>query len=306
VQSRDLLQVAEIWVPDESGHRLILQSGCYGQAKEFRSVSEAMEFRKGVGLPGRVWEAGRPIVLNHFRGSGFLRADAAARAGLVAGLGFPVYRGGSCVAVCLLLFGGSEPQSSVFEVWAPEAASGELALVSGYHGQLDAFRRLSALMKIPPGVGLPGRVWEGRAPILLDRLDDSGAFFRAAAAETYGLSMGLGLPVFSEGTLSSILLMLAGRGSPLARAIEVWVPNPSGDALVLKSSVYQTSTAPVPDRSYRKGEGLAGAVWASLMPKVVDTNAYPSSESARDGIERGIGIPVVDGQRFTAAVLLLN
>jgi len=314
VFSQSLLQVAEIWTPDPSGHSLTLQSGCYGESQDFRSVSAGMEFRKGVGLPGRVWESEQPIVLNHFRGgSGFMRSEAAARAGLVAGLGFPVFRGEKCAAVCLLLFGGPQPQAGVLEVWAPEV-SGALALVSGYHGQLDTFRRVSALMKIPSGIGLPGRVLEARAPMLLESLSDSTAFIRAAAAETYGLHSGLGLPIFSDGVLTSIVVMLAGRSSPLARSVEVWVPNSNADELVLAASAYETqaleAAAKAGPASFRKGQGLPGALWESGMPVVVDSRAEGadqlSATLATGDLEMGIGIPIFDGEMFRGAVLLLN
>jgi signal transduction histidine kinase/CheY-like chemotaxis protein len=67
---------------------------------EFEAVSRRTEFRRGVGLPGRVWAAGRPawipdVVLD----TNFPRAPFAARAGLHGAFGFPIVRGGAVLAV---------------------------------------------------------------------------------------------------------------------------------------------------------------------------------------------------------------
>jgi hypothetical protein len=313
--SRNLVQVAEIWAPDASGLRLTLRGGSYGDLHEFRAATEGMTFLRGVGLPGRAWEEGRPVVLNHFRGgSGFVRVEAAAKAGLVAGVGFPIFHGRKCVAVCVLLFGGKESKTGVVEVWSPNGSSGQLSLVSGYHGHHDSFRRASALMKIPVGAGLPGLVYERGVPVLTDDLQDAGVFIRSAAAESASLTFGLGIPMFSaDGVLSSVLVMLAGLRAPMARIVEIWVPDATGTSLVLDSAAYHHAEPPPENSrptSYRRGEGLPGSIWHYQMPMVFDTSPPRAPDLTgtlgHRGLEMGIGLPILRGGELVAVVLLLS
>ena len=65
---------------------------------DFVAVTEKTRFKRGVGLPGRVWERGQPIwIVDAATDENFPRAKAAARAGLHGAFAFPV-----CVADELL------------------------------------------------------------------------------------------------------------------------------------------------------------------------------------------------------------
>jgi diguanylate cyclase (GGDEF)-like protein/PAS domain S-box-containing protein len=67
---------------------------------EFRAVSRSMLFESGIGLPGRVWQQGRPLWVNDVtRDTNFPRAPVADAAGLKAGFGVPVLAGHEVVAV---------------------------------------------------------------------------------------------------------------------------------------------------------------------------------------------------------------
>jgi hypothetical protein len=272
-----------------------------------------MVFPRGEGLPGRVWEEKQPLVLNHFRGGASLnRADAAARAGLGAGLGFPIYRANQCVAVCTLLFSSVHPRSGVIEVWSQRGSQNTLSLATGYYGRLDGFRRQSATMKFPLGTGLPGRVLETHSPILLDNLSCPETFSRITGAESFGLRSGLGLPIVSPlGT--SAIVMLAGQAAPLASTIEIWTPAPDGQSLTLGSVSYHEQGASASTHrktSCRKGEGLPGLVWEGEAPLVIGQpqRSAPQLRSgpAPNDSDVGIGIPVIDGERVVAVVILLS
>jgi PAS domain S-box-containing protein len=61
------------------------------QAQEFEEASRRAAFNRGVGLPGRVWEAGGPVWVDNLDEDPTLpRAALAARAGLRSGVGFLV------------------------------------------------------------------------------------------------------------------------------------------------------------------------------------------------------------------------
>ena len=67
---------------------------------EFALVSREVEFRPGVGLPGRVWESGSPAwVTDVTKELNFPRAPAARDAGLHTGFAFPVVRGDDVLGV---------------------------------------------------------------------------------------------------------------------------------------------------------------------------------------------------------------
>src|SRR5258707_12898624 len=55
--------LGQAWVPNEDGSVLVCDSDWFcgeGDLKEFRGASEAIRFKRGVGLPGRGGEANNP------------------------------------------------------------------------------------------------------------------------------------------------------------------------------------------------------------------------------------------------------
>jgi two-component system sensor histidine kinase/response regulator len=67
---------------------------------EFDAVSREMTFKRGVGLPGRVWASGEPAwIPDVVRDSNFPRAAIASREGLHAAFGFPVMLRGEVLSV---------------------------------------------------------------------------------------------------------------------------------------------------------------------------------------------------------------
>jgi formate hydrogenlyase transcriptional activator len=70
---------------------------------EFGSTSRQLTFPFGVGLPGRVWQSGKPVCIPDVTvDPNFLRAAAAATAGLRGALGFPILLGDETVGVIVL------------------------------------------------------------------------------------------------------------------------------------------------------------------------------------------------------------
>ncbi len=75
-------------------------SASASQFPEFEALSQSMTFRRGIGLPGRVWASGQPAWIRDVTGDlNFPRAAVAAREGLHAALGFPVLLRGEVVNV---------------------------------------------------------------------------------------------------------------------------------------------------------------------------------------------------------------
>ena len=84
----DCLRCAQIWSASPS------------RFPEFHAVSQGMTFRRGIGLPGRVWENRTPAwIPDVVADTNFPRALIAAREGLHAALGFPVLLRGEVFGV---------------------------------------------------------------------------------------------------------------------------------------------------------------------------------------------------------------
>ncbi|OLE37536.1 MAG: hypothetical protein AUG48_04185 [Actinobacteria bacterium 13_1_20CM_3_68_9] len=84
----------------------------------FRDVTQAMTFRPGVGLPGRILDSGRPLWIVDVReDQNFPRAQAASDSGVKAAFGFPALAGEEVVAI-LEFFSPSvaEPDESLLEL----------------------------------------------------------------------------------------------------------------------------------------------------------------------------------------------
>ena len=85
----DLLRPSRIWHDDGAPRH-----------DAFRRATEQTTLRRGVGLPGRVLATGQPTwIVDVTQDANFPRGDAAAEAGLRAGLAFPVTVGAEVAAV---------------------------------------------------------------------------------------------------------------------------------------------------------------------------------------------------------------
>ena len=92
-----------LWRPDASGEALECVATWQrpgSPAGEFASASIGRRFRRGEGLPGRVWAAGRPAWVRDVRvDPGFPRRELAAQAGLQSALACPITFGGRTLGV---------------------------------------------------------------------------------------------------------------------------------------------------------------------------------------------------------------
>jgi len=85
--------VGAAWLWDPATERLRCTGTWHKDAPlaRFTAVTSGLSLRTGVGLPGRVWESGRPEWIADVRLDGnFPRAAAAREAGLAAAMSFPV------------------------------------------------------------------------------------------------------------------------------------------------------------------------------------------------------------------------
>ncbi len=70
------------------------------EADEFITQMQTRTFKPGVGLPGRIWESGKPVWIRDVTlDPAFVRAEAAAKTGLHGAFGFPIRIGGEIEGV---------------------------------------------------------------------------------------------------------------------------------------------------------------------------------------------------------------
>ena len=96
-------QVGVLWAVDHQEEVLrcvdVWQSPVV-EASDFEAACVSMLFPKNVGLPGRIWETGRPVWIPNLRKDrNFPRAPLAESSGLRAGFGFPIQLGNEVIGV---------------------------------------------------------------------------------------------------------------------------------------------------------------------------------------------------------------
>lgn len=201
--SETLSSVFEIWSPDAVG-KLALTTGFYGGLCEFERLSWQTRFSVLEGLPGRTFDARRPVLFSDLsRSGGFVRSEAAAKAGLSAGLGLPVLEGDTAKSAVLLLTSRANPLAQVVEVWEPEGSA--LSLSAGYYGEhseYGALRRFRTLRQ-----DLPGEVYAARFPVIYNLTDSPLPRHRLAADA--GLETAVGIPIFARGKVSSVVVLMS-------------------------------------------------------------------------------------------------
>ncbi len=228
-----LIQAAEIWVPDAEGSLLEFGDGLYTSAVEFGAISRNMCFGRAEGLPGRVWDEARPILLTDLQSGHFRRAAAARKAGLTCAVALPFYLDARLQAVVVLFCGGLDPDTGAVELWRNDPrVTTDMTLVEGYYGATaPEFAAVARETSLPRGTGLPGLAWQRQASVFVDGLDQARQFLRGEAAAAAGIRRGLAMPCPVPGHQHHALTLLGSDATPVARRVECWVPAAGGAGL---------------------------------------------------------------------------
>jgi hypothetical protein len=159
----------ELWHPGATG-KLELFQGIYGD-KHFEEVSQATRFGVLEGLPSQTFDGAEPVLFETLtRQRGFLRAEAAAEAGLVAGLGIPLLEHDSVTAALVLLSSRETPLAQSLEIWGGDKRTAAF--------ELSPSESNSMLVK---------KVYNQRLPVLHNNV--------------------LALPSFKAGKVNSVVVM---------------------------------------------------------------------------------------------------
>jgi hypothetical protein len=305
---KTFIKVTEIWIPDKNRTQLEFGSGLYGGLIDFKAASEQQQFAYNEGLPGKAWAAGHPIVLKKFEHSYFKRTAAAQEAGLTCGIAIPVFSGDFLMAVVVFLCGDDEDHAGAIEVWCNNPVSKkQLTVMDGYYGTLQHFEEISRQISVPKGQGLAGLAWETGLPVLIDDISKADTFIRANDARLAGISMGIGIPVSDNPGSSYIMTFLSAKATPIAKRIQIWIPDRQGNQLICRQGYSKNSndlakifeTTPV-----TKGIGALGRVWLTGMP-IITGDHEPDYNPELDSLSSMLAIPVIEQGRLKAIVSFL-
>jgi len=307
---KPFIRVTEIWVPNKDGTRLEFHDGLYGQLANFRALSKSMRFGRGEGLPGKAWANQRPVILKNFSETNFQRTEAAEAAGLTCGVAMPVFDGDALTAVLVFFCGDDAEQVGAIELWHNDpSVSLKLALADGYYGNADMFEFNSKRTTFLKGYGLPGRVWKYNKPFIVRDLLDSKAFLRGKEATQIGLNRGIGFPYVLRSGHVWVMTLLSARDTPIARRVEIWVPDERQSALTLQSddcgqcAEHRSNQARA---TIGSGEGIIGQVWRNKIPAVCADLSTDRTAAGRSAISAGlnslVAMPVMDGSSLVAIV----
>jgi hypothetical protein len=278
---KTFIKVTEIWIPGKDRTQLELASGAYGDLEDFKTASEQTRFNYYEGVPGTAWALGHPVVVKEFTHSCFKRTEAAKKAGLTCAIGVPVFSGEFLMAVVVFLCGDDEEHAGAIEVWSndPDGSDG-LGVIDGYYGTLDYFEFVSRKTRIMKGFGLPGRVWEKGLPVIIADMGESESFIRGRDAKNAGITTASGIPLPDKAGLVYLMTFLSAKATPIARQLEIWLPDENRMRLVFSSgfSAKKSNLADVyAGTAFAKGEGEMGQVWLTGMPSIVESHDVEDS-----------------------------
>jgi hypothetical protein len=278
---------AEVWRIDASARALSLESAAYAGPLEG-------SLPLGEKLAARVGLSGLPLAVS-FHPS---KDGTTAATGTHGVLAWPL-RNPACV---LVLVGVGE--RAALEVWGSEREQSRLTLWSGYHGELDDFRRVTVGTRFSPGEGLPGRTVAEQRPVLLPRLDDTDQFLRVTAAVASGLAHAAGWPV-SANAHSAVVALLGSMEQGLARAIAfvssegnpplVWVRDDSPRDIELATSTARSAL--------ERHTPQAALHPAELDPAAGDAGASESPGSGVSRLSLSFPIEAESSARWAGAVV---
>jgi len=109
----------------------------------------------------------------------------------------------------------------VAELWLPDDDGARLTL-AGFHTSrvgLESFRDATTPMTFAPGVGLPGRVWQSRAPVWSTDVARDPTFVRADMAAAIGLRTGFAFPILADHTCEGVIKFVSSEKLPPDRPL---------------------------------------------------------------------------------------
>jgi hypothetical protein len=193
----------ELWHNDPAlGPDMTLVDGYYGNTAEaFEYVARRTSFRRGNGLPGIVWDGGKPLFIEDLgKSARFLRASTATRVGINRGFAVPCPVPTPDHFVMAFLSALGTPIVRRFETWEPDVGRERLQRSAGFCEVGGTLAPGVAGTVQQCGQGTIGKVLLTGAPAFSDNAaaEPAGVGDSAAAA---GLQSLVAFPVLRDGRL---------------------------------------------------------------------------------------------------------
>lgn len=172
----NVVGATEIWHnADGNENELKLVDGYYGELENFEWISRRLTIMRGRGLPGKAWDAGKPIIIDDISlSNSFMRANHAAEVGITTGLAIPFSYPESEVQILTLLSAKGTPIARRFEIWVPNEDCTALHFDSG-HCYVETDLALKyANRGISKGEGPIGESWLSGRPLVADISPNEG------------------------------------------------------------------------------------------------------------------------------------
>ena len=149
--------------------------------------------------------------------------------------------------------------------------------------------------------------WAQGLPVLIDDISKADGFIRANDAKQAGITMGIGIPVSDNLSASYIMTFLSAKATPLAKRIQIWVPDLQGEQLICLegyskkpnelAQLFETTTV-------TKGVGALGRVWLTGMPVITGDHELDYNPELIS-LSSMLAIPVIEQGRLKAIVSFL-
>ncbi len=282
-REKSLVQAAELWLPQ--GEVMALGAGAYRGNHELAAASASLRFHYGEGLPGAVWANERSLLWKELSGA-FGRSELAAKAGIDAALGCPLFEGDRLVAVLTLLLGHRSDVPGCVEVWDVMDELDVLKHGRGYYAHCAELERFSAFIQFPRGTGLPGRTWLSGGVEVMEDVRTSNAFIRAGLASQAGLKNGVGIPIFRGRRVVQVLTLFGAEQHSFIGGTEVYHPQ-GGE---LGAAMQFDWSGP----GLSRGQSVADAPGRALALKTLASRAPGIATSRTSPQEMSLSLPLYD------------
>lgn len=199
----------ESWILEETRHELMPGTGYYANLDRFRRMTQYLRFPYGAGLPGDVWQARMPRLIDRLANStDFLRASGADAEGLDFGLAVPVVHGDDAIrAVCVLLSCNASPIAQALQIWTPNEDRSAFEPTSVLSPGVPGMSALMREQSCEIGQGLVGTVWQTRRPLVSSGFEEESNPLAAFAAE-HDLTWSAGWPVIAHGEVQAVCVFI--------------------------------------------------------------------------------------------------
>jgi hypothetical protein len=197
----------ELWGKrDYKASEISLLQGYYGSLKQLEQAAQQIQFSRGSGLPGSVWDYHIPMVVEDMIATTlFKRASAAIIEGVTAAIGLPFSYDTDKEYVLTFLSVHSTPIAQRFEIWIPEREKEHLFFHAGICHEDEDLSALHNNRHIKRGEGILGRVWLTGTPAISEDLVKDGLINKDVSTE---LTTGFVMPLVEEGFLKSMVVFM--------------------------------------------------------------------------------------------------